>query len=72
MNRDLKKFYLPIGERVREARRLLRLSQDELGRLLGLDQSAVSRIETGKQELTLHHAVKAAPLLKLTLWELVG
>ena len=37
-----------IGESVREARRRAGLSQRHLGRLCGLDQSVISRLENGK------------------------
>ena len=37
-----------IGESVREARRRAGLSQRHLGKLCGLDQSVISRLENGK------------------------
>jgi UDP-N-acetylglucosamine 1-carboxyvinyltransferase len=42
-----------IGTLIRDARRHQGLSQSELGELLGTSQSAVARIEQGKQNLSL-------------------
>jgi len=42
-----------IGTLIRDARRHQGLSQNELGELLGTSQSAIARIEQGKQNLSL-------------------
>lgn len=42
-----------VGTNIRTFRKKRQLTQTELGDLLGLDQAAVSRIENGRQSLTL-------------------
>lgn len=44
-----------VGRRLRDARKRLGLSQETLAPLLKIDQSALSRIESGKQRMTLAH-----------------
>ena len=41
-----------MGNRVKELRLALGLSQDEIGRRLGVTRGAISRIETGNTNLT--------------------
>lgn len=41
------------GRKLKFARKVLKISQIELGKVLGVEQSALSRIESGDQELVL-------------------
>jgi len=52
-----------VGERVGDARRTARLSQAELAAALGLDRSAVTRIETGERKLDSLELARVAALL---------
>lgn len=52
------------GARLKTMRKDRGMSQAEYGKGLGLDQSAVSRTEQGKQELSLAVALKAG----LVVW----
>lgn len=42
---------VPVGERIREARRRQGLSQVALANKLGIDQSEISRIESGERQV---------------------
>ncbi|MNU96242.1 HTH-type transcriptional regulator ImmR [compost metagenome] len=52
-----------IGNRVREARTYLGLSQEEIGRALGIPRTAVSQIETGQRGLDATELNKLSSLL---------
>ncbi len=52
--------YAEVGERIRALRSDAALSQRELGEVLGVDQTAVSRIETGDRALTGRELMLAA------------
>lgn len=39
---------LEIGERIKEARELRRLTQEQLGNALGMNKSTIQRYETGQ------------------------
>lgn len=55
LGRDESAFYKAVGARLQKFRKARMMSQTELAKALGLDQSAVSRIESGKQALSLYH-----------------
>ncbi|MBC3785754.1 helix-turn-helix domain-containing protein [Spirosoma utsteinense] len=46
-------YYETVPARLREFRKALNLSQDEFGKLLELDQTAISGMEVGRQDVTL-------------------
>ena len=69
---DLQSYYFNLmkskggasmGEKIRQARENAGLSQKQLAEALGLDQSAVSNWETGKNEPTLHNLRRMADIL---------
>jgi transcriptional regulator with XRE-family HTH domain len=55
---------LDFGARVRSRRRLLKLSQDDLGKAIGISQVAIRKIEAGGQT---RHGRRIADALKTTL-----
>ena len=58
-----------LGRRIAEARRVAGLSQDQLGQPLGLDRSAISRIESGGRTVdTLELSRLAATLERPVEW----
>ena len=58
-----------LGQRIAEARRVARLSQEQLGQPLGLDRSAISRIESGGRTVdTLELSRLAATLERPVEW----
>lgn len=62
---------LDFGARVRDARQRAAMTQRQLGDAIGVDASAISRIEQGSRAVRLGEAALIAEALKLTLGELV-
>lgn len=60
-----------IGERIRYLRNsLLKMSQEDFSKRIGLDRTYMSKIEVGKQNLTLETLNKICEGLGITLKEL--
>ena len=59
-----------VGKRVKWLRKLRDLSQTELGRLVGLDQSVISRIEKGDRDVSFGEAKRLARALNCSLDDL--
>lgn len=49
-----------MNERIRELRKTLKMSQEELGRWLGISKSGVSEIEAGRRKVTEQHIIMLA------------
>lgn len=47
-------LYRAVGERVREARKGVNLTQDQLAQRVGLERSSITNIERGHQRVPLH------------------
>ncbi len=47
-----------IGEMIKEVRKSKKLSQEELGNLIGVKKAQISRIESGSSNLTIHTMMK--------------
>lgn len=62
---NLASLKLLIGTRVREARKRLKMSQSELGALIGSGHSHVNMIESGDMNVTLKSIVKLANALHI-------
>jgi transcriptional regulator with XRE-family HTH domain len=60
-----------VGRRLRDIRKARGVTQVELAKILGIDQSNVSSIERGVRGLTIHQAVKLAKALKVTTDEIL-
>jgi transcriptional regulator with XRE-family HTH domain len=56
-----------IGQRVREARLAAKLSQEELGRQIGLDRTMVAKIEAGTRRVDAVELVRLSSCLDLPL-----
>jgi Zn-dependent peptidase ImmA (M78 family)/DNA-binding XRE family transcriptional regulator len=61
-----------LGERIAAARRRLGLTQEELGRPLDLDKSALSRIERGERRLDSYELAVIAETLGVPAGDLLG
>jgi transcriptional regulator with XRE-family HTH domain len=57
----------PLARAIRSARKAAGVSQGELARRLGCDQGRVSRIESGKQGVSLERAVRFSIALGTTV-----
>lgn len=60
-----------LGNRVREARELARLSQEKLGELAGVHRTYIGHLERGEVNATLYSIVRVAVALELDPIELV-
>ena len=58
--------------RIREARMSAGLSQERLGQLAGLGQSDISRIENGRQAVTIDAIRRIAQALSVPAADLLG
>lgn len=46
-----------MNERIRQLRTMLKMSQEEFGKLLGITKSGVSDIESGRRKVTNQHLI---------------
>jgi transcriptional regulator with XRE-family HTH domain len=60
-----------IGARVRDLRKARGRSQEELGELLKLDKSAISRVESGQRGLAVQELALLAPFLGVSVDEIL-
>lgn len=65
------RFYVSVGDRIRDARSRARLTQAELAASLGLARSSIANIEGGRQRLPLHMFVFIAEKLGIDVSELL-
>lgn len=63
---------MTIGERIRKNRQQKKLSQKELGKLLGVSQQMIGQWESPNANLTLDTIQKIATALEIDLNELLG
>ncbi|GAB2969840.1 helix-turn-helix domain-containing protein [Saccharothrix stipae] len=56
-----------VGERVRECRLAARLSQDELGRAIGLERSAIAKVEAGTRKVDALELARFSTALEVPL-----
>jgi DNA-binding XRE family transcriptional regulator len=64
-------FYEKFGKRLRKARNQAGLTQEVASGLVGMDQTNLSRLELGKQALTLKDAYRLAELYRVPYDHLV-
>ena len=64
-------FSEKFGKRLRKARKLAELTQEVASGLVGMDQTNLSRLELGKQALTLKDAYRFAELYRVPYDHLV-
>ncbi len=60
-----------LGQRVRDRRKLLRLSQEELGRLARLSTRYISQIEAGRGNLSILRLLELTRVLGISLHEAI-
>lgn len=66
---DYKKSAVALGAFIREHRKSAGLSQQTIGDLLGLNQSAIARIEAGQQWLNFLELIRLTAILDFNLAE---
>ena len=60
-----------LPERLKAARKALRYSQDEVGKIMGLNRTAIVEIEAGKRKVSTEELKKFCELFGLTADELL-
>lgn len=60
---------LLVGKRVRKLRNNLRISQEELANLAGLDRTYITSVECGKRNISIVNIEKLANALQVSLKE---
>lgn len=60
-----------VGERIRRRRKKLGMKQKDLAALMGSSRAALANVETGRQNIILHHIYRFADVLDLELSDLL-
>lgn len=58
-------IYRLLGEAVARRRKLLRMTQAELAKVVGLSRGSIANIEVGRQKMLVHQAYAVADALRL-------
>lgn len=58
--------------RIRELREAKGLTQDALGKMIGVQQGAIAKYEAGTRELSITRATQIADALGVELYEVLG
>jgi transcriptional regulator with XRE-family HTH domain len=64
-------FYQQLGTNIRRCRTRLNLSQDALGKLIGMTRTSLTNIENGRQHPPLHTFCEIVEQLKVDVSELL-
>jgi transcriptional regulator with XRE-family HTH domain len=72
MNRDDKQFLQRLGDRVRERRLAMNLTQEALGQKCGLHRTFVGSVERGERNAAILSLRKIAKALRVTPDELLA
>lgn len=65
-------LYDVVGDRIRTQRTMLGLSQDELGRAIGVSFQQVQKYENGSNQISLSRLVKIAAALQTSIAHLIS
>jgi transcriptional regulator with XRE-family HTH domain len=63
---DMRWFYEELGRRLRKARRAADLTQEAVGRRVGLSRTSITNIERGAQHISAHQLVELAAAVRVT------
>ncbi len=69
---EFKNYSLQIRNRIRENRKRLGLSQEQLAEAIDCSREHIARIENGKINIGLENFIKLAQFFNITLDELAG
>ena len=62
---DAERIYKNLGIRIRDLRKSLGLTQDQLAKQVGISRASLANIERGKQQVLVHHLFALADGLQL-------
>lgn len=60
-----------VGKNIKKVRKLLGLSGNELGKILGVSQQQVSRYESGTSAITIDTLIRISNALNVSVSELI-
>ncbi len=60
-------FYKKLGKKLKKLRRVNNVSQETIGDIIGIHQTAVCRVEKGHQKLTAHELYLLAEFYKISV-----
>lgn len=63
-------YYRELGQRIQRARTRQKLTQENLGKIVGLSRTSVVNIECGRQKVLSHTLVRLAEVLHVKLADL--
>lgn len=63
---------MKIGKRIKEIRRIRKLSQDDLGKLIGVSKQAISMYERGERSPDIDTLTKIAEVLNVDINTIIG
>lgn len=61
-----------FGNNLKNVRNKLNVSQEQLQKMSGISQAAISKLELGKSSATIYTAQKLADALKVSIYDLIG
>jgi transcriptional regulator with XRE-family HTH domain len=68
---DSQKLYKRVGAQIKSRRNQLDMTQQTLARHLGISRASLANIETGRQNVLLHHLYHLADALDLNVRDLL-
>ena len=71
IDKNVKKFCIRLGFRIRELRLKNKLSQESLAKKSQVSRSSITQIEGGVQNPTLFNVLKIAKVLKVPIDDLI-
>jgi|APTNR8051073442_1049403.scaffolds.fasta_scaffold14371_2 transcriptional regulator with XRE-family HTH domain len=60
-----------VGAVIKARRKRLKITQEDLAARMGMSRAALANIETGRQNMLLHHLYRFAEMLKLKVTDLL-
>lgn len=60
-----------VGALIKARRKRLKITQEDLAARMGMSRAALANIETGRQNMLLHHLYRFAEMLKLKVTDLL-
>lgn len=70
MSNEIEQCYRLFGSLLKERREASGLSQEHIGRVIGLTRVSITNIEQGRQRIMLHHAWPLARLFQIDINEI--
>jgi transcriptional regulator with XRE-family HTH domain len=70
--KDQEILYKSIGNQIKDLRKRMRLSQEELAEQLGLSRASVVNIEKGRQHPSVHMLVDIAKIFKVPVTDFLS